>query len=197
MSAGLDLGRIGAGFAEPVGDAQAVFRAVLDALARPGRIVAVPASFTPPAGVSPAAAAALLALADTDTPLWLHPELAQAAGFFRFHCGAPVAADGAAAVFALAPGAGMRLAGFGVGTPDYPDRSATVLLQVEALGGGPPWRLSGPGIDGTAELRVRGLPGDFPTQWTANRALFPCGVDVLLAAGERLAGLPRTVAIEA
>jgi alpha-D-ribose 1-methylphosphonate 5-triphosphate synthase subunit PhnH len=45
-------------------------------------------------------------------------------------------------------------------------------------------------------LHAAGLPGDFVARWAANHALFPRGVDLVLCAGERLAALPRSVAIE-
>ena len=65
-----------------------------------------------------------------------------------------------------------------------------------ALGQGTPFRLSGPGLRAPALLRLDGLPDDFAAQWAANHALYPCGVDLVLCAGERLCALPRSVRIE-
>ncbi|MBP0573397.1 phosphonate C-P lyase system protein PhnH, partial [Mycobacterium tuberculosis] len=79
----------GHGFAAPVLDAQATFRAVLDALARPGTVMALTRpGLVPPPGLPAAAAAVLLALADRDTPVFLaggraHP----AAHWLAFHTG--------------------------------------------------------------------------------------------------------------
>ncbi|MBP6766474.1 MAG: phosphonate C-P lyase system protein PhnH [Reyranella sp.] len=42
-----------------------------------------------------------------------------------------------------------------------------------------------------------GLGDGFWPAWTANHALFPCGVDLVFASGSRLIALPRSVAVQA
>ena len=117
--------------------------------------------------------------------------------FVRFHTGAPIAPDTAAAIFALVTPAGQpMLGGFAIGSDPYPDRSATLVIQVPALRGGPTRILRGPGIDGSAIAGIAGLADSFWSEWTANRALFPCGVDVVFAAGSELLALPRSIAME-
>ncbi|OYW09415.1 MAG: phosphonate C-P lyase system protein PhnH [Rhodospirillales bacterium 12-71-4] len=180
------------GFADPVLDAQSAFRAVLAAMSRPGQVQRLPPLPEPPPGLSPAAAALLLTLADSGTPLCLAagPE---AEAWVRFHCGAPFAAAGAAA-FVLDPAA--RLGDLFPGTEEEPERGATLLLDVAALEAAPGWRLSGPGIRDSQALRVTGAPPGFLADWAANRRRAPCGVDVVLCAGDAIAALPRSVAIE-
>ena len=90
------------GFADPVAGAQACFRAVLDAMARPGRVREAGADLTPPAPLAPATAAVLLTLVDHDTPVWLDQAAAAARAWIAFHCGAPIVAAIAACSFALA-----------------------------------------------------------------------------------------------
>ena len=184
---------LGAGFAAPVLDSQACFRAVLDALAHPGRIVAADAP-DPPPPLDPATAAVLLTLVDAETPLWLGDAAAPARDWIAFHCAAPLAARGEAA-FGVSLGA-VSLAGFGTGTDDAPEDGATLILQVAALGRGLPLRLSGPGLAAPAVLRVDGLAPGFVQEWAANHAMFPRGVDLILCAGSRMAALPRSVRIE-
>lgn len=182
------------GFADPVLDAQATFRAVLEAMSRPGRIQRAGAGLRPPAPMMPAAAAVLLALADSGTMLWQDAG-EDAAAWLRFHCGAPFADAPGDAAFVLATGVPPAVAALHPGTEEEPERGATLILQVASLGDGAGWRLTGPGIEHEHRLAVAGLPSDFVAAWARSRARFPRGVDVILCAGERLAALPRTVAI--
>jgi alpha-D-ribose 1-methylphosphonate 5-triphosphate synthase subunit PhnH len=189
------------GFADPVHGAQQAFRAILNAMARPGRIYRCGSELATPAPLGPAMAAVCLTLADADTPLWLSDHLSAPAvsGYLRFHCNPPMVAEPDRASFALAAlGELPDLGGLGIGDDLYPDRSATVVAEVRqfARGGEGDWRLSGPGIADSSRLRVTGLPEDFPRAWRRNAALFPQGVDLILTCGDRLAALPRTTHVE-
>jgi len=188
------LDALAPGFADPVLDAQRCFRALLDAMARPGRVQRIAAPCGAPAPLGPAAAAALLTLTDAGTPVWLDAGAA-VASWLRFHTGCPLAADPGAASFVLACGAPPPLAALDAGTEEEPHHSTTLILQVAGLAEGEGWRLTGPGIAREHRLAVQGLPSEFMATWEANRMRFPRGVDVILCAGDRLAALPRTVAI--
>jgi alpha-D-ribose 1-methylphosphonate 5-triphosphate synthase subunit PhnH len=188
---------IHAGFADPVLDSQRAFRAVLEAMAHPGRIVtAVTPSPPPPLGM--AAAAVCLTLLDFDTPLWVDPAASvDVVDYLRFHCGVPLVAAPGAARFALVADAARlpSLDDLDAGTDERPDLSATVVLQVAGLAGGGGPRLTGPGIAREARLEVSGAP----ELWSvvgANTRRFPRGVDFVLCAGDRLAALPRTTRVE-
>jgi len=193
-------GALLSGFDDPVADAQAVFRAALHALSHPGRVTPLAVRSGVPRGLSPAMTAVLLTLADGDAPLWLPSGVgADMARFLRFHCGCRIVARPDMATFAAVP-AGFEppaLADCNPGEPAYPDRSATLIIEVASLQEGEPLRLTGPGIRDTQELRVSGLPAGFLAQWQANHRCFPLGVDVLLTSGRQLCGLPRTCRMEA
>ncbi|HEY4193292.1 MAG TPA: phosphonate C-P lyase system protein PhnH [Mesorhizobium sp.] len=185
------------GFADTVMDAQAAFRAVMNAMANPATVVAVPAQATPPAPLTQLAGSLACTLMDADTPVWLDGGLAlheAVRAWLGFHTGAPVAASPPDAIFALVadPSNMPALADFAQGTQEYPDRSATLVLALESLDGGAPLTFRGPGIDGEATFAPLGLPGDFADQWALNAARFPCGVDLILICGDRLACLPRS-----
>ncbi len=189
------------GFVEPVLDAQAAFRATLDALSRPGRIEELTLRLDPPAGVDAATAAACLTLLDGDTPVWLAPHAAadRAAAWITFHTGAPVVSAAADAAFVVMLDAASlpALDSFDWGTDEEPQRGATLIVQVPALVGQGGWTLSGPGIATRAALRVDGLPEAFLAQRRAINGAFPRGLDILFTSGARLAALPRTTILEA
>ncbi len=169
------------------------FRVALDVLARPGKIAEISGA-TPPAPLSPAAGTLLLTLCDPETPVWLAPALGggDIAHWLRFHTGAPVVESRAAAMFAVGPWPELLpIRDFAIGTPEYPDRSATLIVEMDTLtptGA----TLRGPGIEATAAL---GLPAD--EAFRQNAALFPLGLDFFFTAGSRIAGLPRSTKLEA
>ncbi len=188
------------GFADPVFQSQAIFRKVLDAFARPGRVVTIPAAVSAPAPLYASTAAFLCTFADEGTPVHLDREIGHggaAAAWIRFHTGAPVADLPGAAQFAILvdPSQVPRFEEFSQGSQEYPDRSTTIILQVEDLAGGIALRLEGPGIDGAAAASPRPLPDDFVARMRGNRALFPRGVDVVLASPLAILALPRSVRV--
>ena len=188
------------GFSEPVFDAQEVFRAVMDAMARPGKTVDISDKTAPPAPLSAEAGAVSLCLFDHETPVWLDAALAgtpEVGDWLRFHTGAPVVSEPNEAAFALVsdPSRMPVLAAFRQGTADYPDRSTTLIVAVETLDGPDPITLSGPGIEDTANLSPHPLPVGFIDQAVANHALFPRGVDMLVVTCGKLAALPRSTRI--
>jgi alpha-D-ribose 1-methylphosphonate 5-triphosphate synthase subunit PhnH len=191
MSAGVAL----AGFADPVRDAQSTFRAVLDAMARPGQVHHVGRELTAPAPLDRATAAVLLTLVDNETPLWVDPAAADARDWLAFHCGAAIVDAAGEAMFALALSL-PDLQQLSAGTHEMPESSATLIVQVAALGNGMRYRLSGPGLRVPGSLAATGLPADFVRIWQDNHALYPRGVDIVLCADTALAALPRSVAIE-
>jgi len=192
---------IDGGFAEPVFNAQTVFRAIMDAMARPGTVQALPALAHPPAPLSATAGAVALALCDNDTPVWLDPSLQTASvkAWLGFHSGAPLANTPADAHFALVakPAEMAALDGFAQGTQEYPDRSTTLVLLVDDLASGPALLLEGPGIEKTSMIAPPGMPRHFVEQWKQNNQRFPRGVDIILAGRDgNLACLPRTTRIK-
>ncbi|MFB9124255.1 phosphonate C-P lyase system protein PhnH [Paraburkholderia dipogonis] len=190
------LSTLAPGFADPVHDTQAVFRTLLDVLSRPGT-VGVVENVLPEVRATRAelaAFAALLALCDYATPVWLAQSDTALASALRFHTGAPLVDEPGSAAFAYIHDANAMppLESFALGAAESPEQSVTLLIRVEALTGGTPVVLSGPGIQHTATIAPVGLPEHFWRERAALAPLFPCGVDCYLICGARLIGLPRT-----
>jgi alpha-D-ribose 1-methylphosphonate 5-triphosphate synthase subunit PhnH len=178
------------GFAAPPLDSARAFRTILDALARPGTIHDLTTA-TPPAPLSRAAGTLALTLLDGTTPVHLAGghDTPDTRAWITFHTGAPfVTAAEATFVFGTWETL-LPLDRFAIGTPEYPDRAATLVIETPTLANDGVW-LSGPGIRGTAQLS---LPATAP--FIANRALFPLGFDAFLTCSDRIAGLPRSTIV--
>lgn len=180
----------GGGFADPAVDSARAFRAAMNVMAKPGEIRDL-ATAQPPAPLSTAAGTLLLTLCDPEVGVHLAGacDTAEIRGWLAFHTGAPVVAA-EVADFAVGRWADlMPLDRFRIGTPEYPDRSATLIVEVEALeqtGA----TLRGPGIKDSARLSLPDVAA-----LAGNAMLYPLGLDFFFTCGGRLAALPRSTTI--
>ncbi|WP_420586303.1 phosphonate C-P lyase system protein PhnH [Ruegeria sp.] len=180
------------GFRNAPIDAAHAFRAVMTVMARPGEVRAISGSH-PPAPLSVAAGTVLLTLCDPDTKVHLAGDANTDAvrQWLTFHTGAPLS-DAADADFAVGTWEALSpLGAYRVGTPEYPDRSATLIVECDTLtqtGAA----LTGPGIKDVAHLS---LPDIGALQ--LNSALYPLGCDFFFTCGDQIAALPRSTQITA
>jgi alpha-D-ribose 1-methylphosphonate 5-triphosphate synthase subunit PhnH len=180
------------GFADRPVEAAVAFRAAMTALARPGRIERLSGA-RPPAPLSVAAGTLVLTLCDPDTGIYLAPshDTAEVRAWVAFHTGAPLVARTEAAFAVGTWEALLPLRDYPLGTAEYPDRSATLIVECAALAAEGA-RLNGPGIRDAAWLNLPEVAA-----FRANARLFPLGLDFFLTAGDRVAGLPRTTKVDA
>lgn len=192
---------LAAGFQNPVHDAQTCFRIIMDVMARPGIRRALDTDgLTPPAPLSPVAAAIALTLVDYDTPVWLDRPLMTSEAvkaFLRFHTGAPIVGEPVDAAFAFVsdPVHLIPLANFNQGSAEYPDQSTTVVLTGQEFGTTQAVTLEGPGIKDTASFETGPLPPVFWDQVVSNNRQFPRGIDLIFAGKSEIAALPRSTRI--
>lgn len=178
------------GFDNPPYQSARAFRAIMQAMARPGTLHEIGGGRAP-APLSVAAGTALLTLCDPDTPVHLagavdRPEVRD---WIAFHIGAPVCGPDAC-VFALGAWDDLlSLDRFPIGTAEYPDRSATLIVELPELTATGA-RLQGPGIRDVAALS---LPET--AAFADNHQLFPLGLDFLFTCGSRLAALARSTKV--
>ena len=190
-----------AGFADKVLSAQSTFRSVMEAMARPGTVQQIRAVAGAPAPLMRGTAAIALTLFDHDTPIWLDRTMSatpDVGRWLKFHTGTPVIADSSASSFAVIGNARELppLDRFALGSNEYPDRSTTLILQIDSLTSGSAYELSGPGIDGVAVLQAT-ISGNLFEQLAINATLFPRGVDVVLVHDDAIVAIPRTTRLAA
>ncbi|MEM7794207.1 MAG: phosphonate C-P lyase system protein PhnH [Cyanobacteria bacterium P01_C01_bin.118] len=182
-----------AGFTDMVHDAQKTFRALLDALARPG-IAQTTVSLLSPSGLEPGCAAACLTLLDLETVVWLQPGFSEdVRSWLLFHTGCRFTDEPKAANFALIWDVATtpELSEFSWGTPEYPEAATSLLIQLPGLTGGEVTTLEGPGILNNIEVALP-LDSNFWGQWQAMTAGYPLGLDGWCFSQDQVVGLPRT-----
>ncbi len=187
-----------AGFHDPVQQSQQAFRVLLDAMARPGRVLELSDECGRPEGLSPVLAAGLLTLADLDTPVWLGAGFDTDAvkAWLRFHTGAPLAARPDQAALALLDAAHVpALDSFGLGSDEAPERGATLLVQAPSLTGAAAMTWRGPGIRESVTMPFCGLDAALWRQRAQLASVFPRGLDIYLGCGRQVIGLPRSTTI--
>lgn len=188
------------GFSNPVFQSQMTFRHIMKAMAEPGLVIDCSSAIVPPDPLLPNAAAVLCTLCDADTSVFIDqntPRNTTLADWVRFQTGAEVVTSENCDFAMIVDAQKMpTLDRFSVGTAEYPDRSTTLILQVQSMAGGPKLSLTGPGIETVRTFEALGLPEHFLMSWQNNHALFPRGVDVILTTEEAIVCLPRSTQIE-
>lgn len=180
------------GFSDAPVQAAHAFRAAMNAMARPGTREAIHGA-VPPSPLSIAAGTLILTLCDPDTPLHLAGacDCKEVRDWVAFHVGAPIV-PAEQAMFALGAWSALApLTRFAIGSPEYPDRSATLIVECETLSSDGP-TLSGPGIKDTAQMALPEIEA-----FQMNALLFPLGLDFFFTAGAEVSALPRTTKVEA
>ncbi|SCZ50389.1 alpha-D-ribose 1-methylphosphonate 5-triphosphate synthase subunit PhnH [Epibacterium ulvae] len=175
------------GFADPAVDAARAFRTVMSVLARPGEVQNL-AGGEPPQGLSCAAGTLLLTLCDPETGIFLAPDVdrAEVRDWLTFHTNAPfVSAE--EADFAVGGWYElMPLTQYRTGTAEYPDQSATLIVE-SSVQGAKNAILQGPGINERAEMALPDI-----ARFQHNATLYPQGLDFFFTYGSQIYALPRS-----
>jgi alpha-D-ribose 1-methylphosphonate 5-triphosphate synthase subunit PhnH len=186
---------------DEVFDAQAQFRIVMDAMARPGKINVLPhLDILPPEGLNEASALVALGLLNADV---------------TFAC-SEVNADEIQSYLSVNTGAQLNPLEQGdyifltgqedisvvekvkVGTLSYPEQGATLIFGVSEISGSKTEGavkiiLKGPGIENTNTVFVTGINADLLNQIKIINQEFPLGVDLILTdVSNQLICIPRS-----
>ena len=208
-------------FDDPVHGSQQVFRQLLKAMSEPGTVEEVTCmdidSSLIDAGFYKTSYSVGLSLLDDQTPTALSPDLNQVVirNSLIFHCACPISAvsssnsekstNEAQFLFLNASewqGLSQNTA-LSLGDLSYPERSTTVVLQVDAINSvfldqenTQKLSLRGPGIETTRDVYVAGLNDELITSIQENHNVFPLGYDFILAAPNAFLCLPRTCLVD-
>ena len=182
---------------DPVLGGADIFRTVLDAMAHPGQSYDLSKPLETPEGLNPVAFSVALVLVDADTTLFLSPLTRREAAIqnLRFHCNCPIVDTPEDAAFAImrADEAEGILPRLPIGTPEYPDRSATAIIMVPELAEDETAAtLTGPGIKDSQSLPGFDRQHDVLSALSRNALLFPLGYDTILAGEEKVLAIPRS-----
>ncbi|ARU59420.1 ribophosphonate triphosphate synthase subunit [Oleiphilus messinensis] len=190
-------------FTDPVEAAQSTFRRILKALSEPGTLLQMPHTPARTADMQqclPDAAYCLaLTLLDQDTQVWLSPRYRHpdVIANLRFHCGCKIINTPGSADFAFVHSSEVTsFSEFSRGTQAYPEKSTSVIFEMESLTAGLALQLSGPGIPTVRHHQVKPLQKNMLQQWYRNQADFPCGIDMYLTCGDKLLGIPRSTHVQ-
>jgi alpha-D-ribose 1-methylphosphonate 5-triphosphate synthase subunit PhnH len=172
-------------------ESQAVFRVLLDTLARPGLVLPLPVPGLGPAVVP-------LALAVVGSPVAVLGDPAPQQRICQLTGASAAAAADAALVAIYPPADPAAICRLPRGSALAPERGAKVGLACRRLAEDGPGELtlelSGPGVPGTVRLGVDGIDRAVLAALSEANALFPAGIDVwLVDDGDQVAGLPRSV----
>jgi alpha-D-ribose 1-methylphosphonate 5-triphosphate synthase subunit PhnH len=195
---------------DPVFDGQKHFRALLNCTARPGTIGLLDdVRLEFPAGLNRAAGLVALTLFSSDVSFYLQSGDKAVADFLRRQTQV-FEASFSEADFLLLNGEGggaaiKALTLAKMGSLDFPETGATVILQVASvspapLGGSLRLALTGPGIETESTVFVAGLSQEFLEALRVRNREFPVGIDLILAcdslsAGPCVLSLPRTTKV--
>ena len=173
---------------DTVFDAQQHFRLLLDSMSRPGKINTFPnADIDPPQGFSHAAALTGFALLNSDVTYFITGDNAPDIGRYLLVNTGSQPANIAIADYIFLPerhdASGLENAR--VGTPAYPEDSATLIASAQLISeelheGALAITLKGPGVNGQAEVFVSGLSAGLLDFVKEQNAEYPLGTDLII-----------------
>jgi alpha-D-ribose 1-methylphosphonate 5-triphosphate synthase subunit PhnH len=189
---------------DEIHDAQRHFRAVLDAMSRPGRICRLHSvALTCPPGLHAGSACVAFALFNADVTFHLAGYSEGAETYLRANSHSrPAIAEKADYLFLHGQGDAAPLQVAAVGTPSYPETGATAIIQVGRIGkssgtGGLALSLTGPGIEHRETAFVTDLSPALLEALKARNTEFPLGIDaILISHDDCVLCLPRTTRVE-
>lgn len=187
---------------DEVFDAQAHYRLLLDAMARPGKVNFLPTlELTPPAGIHQASVLVAFALLNADTCFAVVGHDPISVGEYLLLNTSARSVTTAEADFVFVQGrraTAEDLSNLKPGSLSYPEESATLVVDVDEISSEPVpdaliLELRGPGVDGRRKIYIRGLDPSILYALEEQNLEFPLGIDAIFTdAGQRFFCIPRS-----
>ncbi len=168
-------------------DAQEYFRIILDCMARPGKINNLgEIRIQAPEGFNPASALVAFALLNRDVTFFsvANPDVINEYMLVNTHA-APSEVEKADFVFMNGSGNGEILLQTNVGILEYPEKSATIIIDVENVHDKPKDQtfeiiLRGPGVETEKKIYVRNISLSVLQALKEQNSEYPLGIDAIL-----------------
>jgi alpha-D-ribose 1-methylphosphonate 5-triphosphate synthase subunit PhnH len=187
---------------DPVHEAQRHFRQILNATARPGTLEQLRDETLNPVGLHGASALVAFTLLNGDVRFYVDEAALDCSSYLLINTSSqPCGCEEADYLFFKGSADFSRLRTARVGTLEYPEQGATVIVDVQQLHHthtpqAAQLLLSGPGVDGECTLFVTGLQDDFFQHRAACNQEYPLGIDVILTDVQgHLVSIPRTTRV--
>lgn len=188
---------------DKVFDTQKIFRAVLEAMSRPGTLQTIELPpLNAPAGFNRHAAAIAFTLLDEATTFGMIPGNEDWEQYIRIHTGAGQT-ENCKADYLITQGKEVwpGYEHFNRGSLTSPEKSSTLIVTVESMDengcGGETLVLKGPGIETINRVTLKGFDNRNIKAVQELNNEFPLGVDMILVDVDgRVCALPRSVQIE-
>lgn len=180
-----------------VHDSQAHFRKILYAMARPGLCINLDGpDLHPPLDLYRSSASIGLALMDRYVQFYCHNYSSDTTAYLALNTGAAQGSlKEADFIFVHATEAGYCMQQAKMGSLEYPDESATLIIQVEGFErtDGLSVQLQGPGIEGQRTISVSGIEPLLIETFMEVNSEYPLGIDCIFAAPDNsIMCIPRT-----
>ena len=184
------------GFKNKTFESQEAFHLILQATANPGKKVKFMNHNYSQKDLHISSVNIIFTLLDLDTNVFIQSAQENIiSNFIKLHTGSPITKNKIESDFAIITHGDLDFDSFNDGLDQYPDKSTTLIIQIQSMSEGEDFVLSGPGIKISNQITLRGIPHNFKEKINSNSSKFPRGVDIFLTCNDELISLPRTIKI--
>jgi alpha-D-ribose 1-methylphosphonate 5-triphosphate synthase subunit PhnH len=185
---------------DQIHDAQKHFRLIMDAFARPGKIIQLnDITINSPDNLNTASALVGLGLLNNDVKFFSSKNQEEINNFFLMNCSSySTSPDKAEFIFLDGNSSTEYIEKALEGEPEYPENGASIIIDLESISATPvsgavKLNLQGPGVDGQSTVYLKNISIDILKCLQEKNNEFPLGVDTILTDTDgNLIAIPRS-----